>query len=320
MDIMCQIIVKPSGKKFDMRKLDKAKEWNEDGYGVTWFEDGELQTFKTMSFNRFKAILSTLKEVSAVAHLRNTTRGTNCMDNNHPFDINSGVMFHNGTISGLTACSPGGSDTKALATLINACKYEYIEDIQPLIQEKIGTTINRVVFFEDDGRITVMNEDLGQEEDGIWYSNDYHEKKGSRYVPSATVVPPSTTKVFVYGTLKQGFGNNILLKDAKYLGKAKSVSKWDMIGENMPFPYLLERNDEGMQIEGEVYEVDRETSDRLDQLEGIPHHYRKSYMYVSFSNGMPSTNATTYLKSTVTTHDRSKAYISNFTSKLMLVS
>ena len=333
---MCQIIVKPSGKKFDMKKLDKAEKWNEDGYGVTWYEDDELHTFKTMKFNRFKSILSTLKDVEAVAHLRNTTRGETCTDNNHPFDINSGVMFHNGTISGLTACSPGGSDTKALATLINECEYNYIEDIAPFIQEKIGTTINRLVFFEVDGRITIMNKGLGQEEDGIWYSNDYHEKKGTRYVPykkptqvQGYVLDNNTgtwvkeveekeeklTKVFVYGTLKQGHGNHDLLKGCKLIGKAKSVSKWDMIGEGMPFPYLLQRNDEGLQIEGEVYEVNSDTARALDILEGIPHHYRKSYMYVSFTDGTPSTNAAVYIKTTVTEHDKARPYISNFIKK-----
>lgn len=177
---MCQIIVKPVGKKFNMKKLDKAQGWNEDGYGVTWFEDKELKTFKTMDYNRFKAVLSTLKKHKAIAHLRNTTRGTTCEANNHPFDIPSGVMFHNGTISGCSAPTKGGSDTQGLVELIKACEYNYVADITPLLQHIVGDTINRLVFFEEDGEITYVNKELGQEEDGIWYSNDYHERAGTR--------------------------------------------------------------------------------------------------------------------------------------------
>ncbi len=171
-------------------------------------------------------------------------------------------MFHNGTVSGMPTCSEGGSDTKQLADLINLCTYNYIDDIKPLIQSIIGNRINRLAFLEDDGKITIINEELGMVEEGIWYSNDYHKK-----TPRVKVLPTTstTTKVFVYGTLKQGHGNHdSFLGKAKFVGKAKSVSKWSMIGEGMGFPYLLERDDDkGMQIYGEVYEV---TPDELKAL------------------------------------------------------
>lgn len=347
---MCQIIVKEAGQKFDMKKLDKAQGWNEDGYGVTWFEGKQLQTFKTMDYNRFKAILSTLKKHKAVAHLRNTTRGTTCLDNNHPFPIPSGMMFHNGTISGLTCSTAGGSDTKKLAELLNDCEYNVIDDIAPLLQNIIGDTINRLVFFEDDGEITIINEDLGQYEDGIWYSNDYHtraDKRGAvssstytsdflkthewdktqgRYVKRKVIEMKKKdedrlTKVFVYGTLKEGQGNHkFFLSKAKKVGKATSVAKWAMIGKDMSFPYLLGRdNEDGLKIEGEVYAVTDEELAQLDRLEGVPTHYKKSYMYVSYMDGKPSENAMVYVKTVPTVADYAQPYISNFTKKAAAV-
>ncbi len=313
---MCQIIVKPAGKKVDFKKLDKAQKSNSDGYGVTWWDNEELQlqTFKTMKYNRFKAILSTLKDEDAVIHLRNTTKGHTCIDNNHPFEIPSGVMFHNGTINGLSCDAQGGSDTKALADLLNSCRYDYIEDILPLIQEIVGDTINRLVFFEDDGKVTIVNKELGVVEEGIWYSNTYHKKE--RYTPATKTkdytykfdpvskkwIPADEEpwkkdtnvkkvggganhwsgktvekyKVFVYGTLKKGFGNNSLLKDSKFLGEATTADRWLMIGKGMGFPYLLKKDKmKGKIIKGELYEVDKNTLNRLDQLEGVPTHYKR---------------------------------------------
>lgn len=346
---MCQIIVKPVGKKFDMKKLDKAQGWNEDGYGVTWWEDKQLHTFTTMDYKKFKSILSTLKDHNAVAHLRNTTRGVTKVENNHPFDIPSGKLFHNGTISGLSCDVKGGSDTQALAELLNGCDYNYIEDVLPLVHQIVGTTMNKLVFFEDDGNITMVNGDLGQIEDEIWYSNDYHERDTTRadqyksyskkqaewvyHKESGTYMTrediakldkddykvkdkkEKLTRVFVYGTLKAGFNNHkTFLGNSKLIGKATTVSKWAMIGKDMSFPYLLRRdNDNGMNIVGEVYEVTPAVLANLDYLEGTPTHYTHSQTYVSYMNGNPSENVQVYVKSTVTAADLAKPFISEFT-------
>jgi gamma-glutamylcyclotransferase (GGCT)/AIG2-like uncharacterized protein YtfP len=62
-------------------------------------------------------------------------------------------------------------------------------------------------------------------------------------------------KVFVYGSLKKGFGNHSLLTDSHYLG---------------PYPGVV--SGEGI-IHGELYEVDDTTFSRLDRLEGYPSFY-----------------------------------------------
>jgi gamma-glutamylcyclotransferase (GGCT)/AIG2-like uncharacterized protein YtfP/predicted glutamine amidotransferase len=307
---MCQIIVKPEGKKVDFKKLDKAQKWNKDGYGVTWWEDEKLNTFKTMDYKRFKAILSTLRKHKAVIHLRNTTRGDTCTDNNHPFEIPSGVMFHNGTINGVSCSAQGGSDTMGLAELISECEYKYIEDILPLVKHIIGDKINRLVFFEYDGEITIVNEDLGMWEDGIWYSNDYHKKEKEAHTSNGRTQSlerensKKMQRVFVYGTLKKGFGNHRLLSNSRFLGNATTVSKWLMIGEDMPFPYLLEQDwKKGKYIKGELYEVDEATLARLDRLEGVPSHYKREDLYVQIEGSKMSYKAITYVKTTPIAED-----------------
>jgi len=328
---MCQIVVKEANKKFDMKKLDKAQGWNSDGYGVTWYEDGSLQTLKTMDYNRFKGILSSLKGVPAVAHLRNTTKGTTCIDNNHPFDITYGVMYHNGTITGLKSSKVGGSDTEGLAELINACEYTYVTDLFPMLQHIVGNTINRLVFMDRDGNIEYINKELGIEEDGIWYSNDYHKRLGTRtktayntnkHMNEYTYNPTTQNyekedlvKVFVYGTLKKGLGNHKLLESSKFIGNALTVGKWAMVGKGMGFPYVLERDSiNGKCIQGEVYEVNNEVAERLDILEGVPHHYTDTKVYVSYTNGLPCENVNMYVKTTVTEGLRDREYLSNWSA------
>lgn len=78
--------------------------------------------------------------------------------------------------------------------------------------------------------------------------------------------------VFVYGTLKQGFGNHRLLRNSKFLGKAETQPIFTMISLGA-FPAVLVDGD--VAIKGEVYEVDENTMQQLDWLEGHPNFYRR---------------------------------------------
>lgn len=87
-------------------------------------------------------------------------------------------------------------------------------------------------------------------------------------------------KVFVYGTLKQGHGNNTFLEESEFLGslKLKLPFKLYDLGH---FPALIA--DKGKHtIHGEVYEVDAKTMKALDRLEGYPDFYDKGVMKTKF--------------------------------------
>lgn len=98
---------------------------------------------------------------------------------------------------------------------------------------------------------------------------------------------PKTGKVFVYGTLKQGFGNNRFLtgayggKPATFLGKAVTVTAYPMMVRNVSFPYLFDVPGKGQCCWGEVFDVtDPTTMANLDRLEGVPHHYQRKTIKV----------------------------------------
>jgi len=303
---MCQIISKQAGQKFDIGKIKKAQKHNEDGYSITWWENDKVNVFKTMDFSKLISLATTMKEHTAIVHLRYATKGSVSMENLHPFEVPSGWMMHNGTISGFGTSIK--SDTQDFAEMISECDYKYIEDIEPLIKPYVNDHINRLVFFEDNGRVTYINKDLGVEEDGIWYSNDYHSKP-NWWNRKQTTKPKETTlelitqdtkmhKVFVYGTLKRGYSNHRYhLNRATFLGTAFTMEKWTMIGEGAPFPYLLEQHDKlGYNVLGEVFHVSDAELYSLDRLEGYPHHYNKTTIDVVYKEDGSEDEVIVYYK------------------------
>ena len=79
--------------------------------------------------------------------------------------------------------------------------------------------------------------------------------------------------VFVYGSLKKGFGNHRLLENSKYIAKGVTVSEGFDMGSCGGFPGVTSGGE--YRIYGELYEVDDDTFERLDTLEGNGHFYER---------------------------------------------
>lgn len=90
--------------------------------------------------------------------------------------------------------------------------------------------------------------------------------------------------VFVYGSLKRGYGNHGFLVDQNFLGVAKtSESNFYMVSLGA-FPATI-RHESGKKITGEVYEVDEQTFKSLDQLEGQGSLYSRNKEMFDLQNG-----------------------------------
>ena len=85
--------------------------------------------------------------------------------------------------------------------------------------------------------------------------------------------------VFVYGSLRKGFGNSGLLRDATFLG-VDYLEGFNMVSCG-GFPAIYPVTDGGT-VYGEVYEVNDETFKRLDSLEGVPYHYQRAKVRTVF--------------------------------------
>lgn len=76
-------------------------------------------------------------------------------------------------------------------------------------------------------------------------------------------------KVFVYGTLLEGFGNHRLLKYSKKINKVASIRGFTMYKDYGAFPVIQpSHGDKGERVFGELYEIDDVTLQGLDLLEG----------------------------------------------------
>jgi gamma-glutamylaminecyclotransferase len=88
-------------------------------------------------------------------------------------------------------------------------------------------------------------------------------------------------KVFVYGTLKRGFGNHKLLANAKFIGPAMLTGAHILLDSGFPVCMPAE---EGLIVAGEVYEIDADTLRWLDHLEGEGRMYHRQPWHVTYAD------------------------------------
>jgi gamma-glutamylcyclotransferase (GGCT)/AIG2-like uncharacterized protein YtfP len=91
-------------------------------------------------------------------------------------------------------------------------------------------------------------------------------------------------KIFVYGTLKHGFGNNRLLNGADFIGAASTVRPFVLLDSG--FPVLTPVGTGNMRVRGEVYEfIDARILKQLDRLEGEGRMYDRKLIDVVDDDG-----------------------------------
>ena len=91
-------------------------------------------------------------------------------------------------------------------------------------------------------------------------------------------------RVFVYGSLKNGKGNHRLLANSKYLGRCYIEGKQRLLSLG-GFPGLVKDDSLPMnRIVGEVYQINDETLQALDWLEGHPRFYKREKVATPFKN------------------------------------
>lgn len=86
--------------------------------------------------------------------------------------------------------------------------------------------------------------------------------------------------VFVYGSLKKGFGNHDILSNSPLIARTHTVGRCFNMVSLEAFPAVLSSGD--YDIEGELYSVDEGTLETLDMLEGNGYLYlRKKVLLAS---------------------------------------
>ena len=89
--------------------------------------------------------------------------------------------------------------------------------------------------------------------------------------------------VAVYGSLLSGMGNHRLLESSQKIGSTL-VTGFDMYSFGA-FPVIVPgERDKAVSVE--VYQVDKQTFERLDRLEGYPSFYDRQQVEVNFHDGV----------------------------------
>jgi gamma-glutamylaminecyclotransferase len=113
-------------------------------------------------------------------------------------------------------------------------------------------------------------------------------------------VTPASQRVFVYGTLKEGFRNFGVSRGRRVPGEFVTVDRFALyvIGvHGLPWLVPVAAHEEGHAVRGQVFEVDAATLANMDRLERIDEAgwYQRATLHVRAAEGGEAFEALVYL-------------------------
>lgn len=175
---MCLIIVN-DGQLVDEQDFIDYWKMNPDGFGMMWSENGKIRTYKKLrdKYTAYDNYINTWCKnniTGLTLHFRLSTHGTDNYKNCHPFMIGKNLAFmHNGIITKMPK-DRKRSDTNLFNEIILKQLPEDFLNNSAII-EMMGHYIgySKLVFMDQNGKIEIVNEHLGDWENGNWYSNPF---------------------------------------------------------------------------------------------------------------------------------------------------
>lgn len=180
---MCVAILSKPGARVSKAQIAQGWKVNSDGAGFAYIKNGEVEIEKGFDdldkfVEAYERAADTYSATSPfLLHMRIRTSGYTNADNTHPFKIKGGAMIHNGVMfspEGQSAGKDGKqhSDTKVFASVLHNLldDPEVLKQAEDGILDAVGHT-NKLAFLYADGRYLILNEDKGNWEDDVWFSN-----------------------------------------------------------------------------------------------------------------------------------------------------
>lgn len=128
-------------------------------------------------------------------------------------------------------------------------------------------------------------------------------------MPNAT-----TIRVFVFGTCKKGFPLHGALSRGRFLGLCRTREQFPMIVAGPWYaPMMFDEPGVGMQVSGELYELDEASLRHLDAVEsvGIPGNCRKQIDVEPVDGGAPL-SAFVYMKARELANPMHTGYLESY--------
>lgn len=171
---------------------------NPDGFGWAIVTDssvilrGHSMDAET-AIDDFMAVRKSFPENAALFHARWATHGVVDETNCHPFRVNGRddtVMGHNGVLSCQPLAGDPRSDSRILADGLLMAQYRHLDSRKTRRRLESWLSGSKLVILTTDPfyrqQAYILNEDLGEWVNGIWYSND-------SYLPRQWAMPRGVT-------------------------------------------------------------------------------------------------------------------------------
>ena len=321
---MCLIIHKPNADTIiPQHILDNAETINPDGFGIVYTDTNEC--IRTMDYNHAHELI--IAKRPFVAHYRYATRGTIDKATCHPYHVQDLIrLFSNGTVADLgddKTCDTAvvadylksyKQDTWEAMLSMTETRFA--------ITYPDGSVSRHGAWHEKDGIFYSKNNCFHTTKstigyhygktyptryktyDDYWYDDEVCNT-GTSFNTNPEYDMSDTSSVYgtapdhdmyswqdinlvaVYGTLKAGRSNHIVLDGSSYVGAGKTVSKYAMQASGIPYVYEHDHRD---QITVEVYELhDDDVRLSLDHLESHPTFYERKLTDIELTDGSVKT-------------------------------
>lgn len=231
--------------------VDSFIQSNPDGLGVMFpSDDGMPVMHKTLpesAQDALRWILATVPgdERQVALHARFGTHGSRSMDNIHPYELDGGLLMHNGVLSCDTHTAKERSDTW------HYCRQYLDGNAQSLFASEQGRAIlgdhigynNRFAYLGADAHVHIVNKETGVEYAGCWFSNTYAWDVG--------LLDPTWARRYIGGA-----GDPRKQNKAKWWYERESESASITVGGKPMADYYRELEREQLMLDGDDLGVD----------------------------------------------------------------
>ncbi len=175
---MCIIMYKEAGVEIKDEWMKNSAKSNPDGFGMSYIEGGKLCTFRCMGYEEFVRVFREKEvenpESKFLLHFRKNTKGTNSIENCHPFSLKGNLaMMHNGSIGSIDVpLKCVDSDTNLFAKkILDNLPDGWLQNqaILDLVSNFIGGS--KLTIMDEAGEVTFINKKAGHMHEGVWMSN-----------------------------------------------------------------------------------------------------------------------------------------------------
>lgn len=186
--VMCIALYVPNTRSISKDRLKRCYQSNPDGCGFMWSCNDNLYIRKgCWTFDEFYSLwhLAAYKiypNSGFVIHFRTATSGKKEKDKCHPFRVNDNLAFvHNGNLFEFSESFPAYqkdeqslSDTQGFnRDILQKLPDGFLNDvkIKNALEGYCISNFSKMIFMDNKGHVNIINEQAGQWEDGIFYSN-----------------------------------------------------------------------------------------------------------------------------------------------------